>query len=709
MPDGIRNNDQLRAQQTLNMRGVGENGAPHSDRGAQVADGAAIDFGSIVSSMFGGSVGGGIGGRVGGAISGLATFSVANGGVRSAFSVNGDHIGASARGRRDVGDRSSIGVGSAGSSRGVSAGAANGPGGARDQAGTDRVIVSDEDPSEDGSSRGSAGRAGGDVGIEIADRAGVVGGNATDDVVAASIVREMAAAAGLPTTAELSPTTVGQFNTLLLSGDRGVRPGVMTTEQASADRLGNHDQGPGTAGNKDANGVARVSVDAAALMHSGQDRSWSMEKVTNTSAAKVDLREPVGVVRSGENLDRRSVIGLAAGGASSVSRAGSQAESALHTQQNSQLIDNRAAERGAGRADAHGSRALPVDEQTHVRAGGQRHHQQPGGVWRIESADRSETTGDAVYRPGLSIDVDVKRVAGEVKQPTKPNIGGSVNASAAEGSAGVSKPTGAQTTSAHNEGTSGNEHQQHQQQDHLKEGTGQHRQPTGSTADRDDGRRDEQLQSSSYARSVAEAGSGVVNSRESAAASQPRATAAEVLHDADASTQTGVRGEDVEETERLARQALSAQVSRGMSALLRGGSGGQAIIALAPAALGQMKIALKITDGTVSASFKPTTREARDLLSGSLDALRASLEAGGLRVDRLEVGPIEESGRENGGEDGAAEFAPADHRAMDRALIGKVSGVERPGRNMSAEPTDSTTERKGRASAEVRLRLDATA
>ena len=284
-----------------------------------------------------------------------------------------------------------------------------------------------------------------------------------------------------------------------------------------------------------------------------------------------------------------------------------------------------------------------------------------------------------------------------------------MNTSAAEGAAGVSKPTGAQTSSTHNEGTSGNEHQQHQQQHHLKEGTGEHRRSACSAADRDERLRDEQSSSSSYARSVAESGSGVVHSRESDAASQPHATAAEVLHDADAGTETGIRGEDIEETERLARQALSAQVSRGMSALLRGGSGGQAIIALAPAALGQMKIALKIADGTVSASFKPTTREARDLLSGSLDALRASLEAGGLRVDRLEVGPIEESGRESGGEYGAAEFAPADHRAMDRALVGKVSGVERPGRNMSAEPTDSTTERKGRASAEVRLRLDATA
>lgn len=58
---------------------------------------------------------------------------------------------------------------------------------------------------------------------------------------------------------------------------------------------------------------------------------------------------------------------------------------------------------------------------------------------------------------------------------------------------------------------------------------------------------------------------------------------------------------------------------------------------LAPAELGEVRIALRIERGRVGGTIEAGNDAARELLSRNLDALKASLERRGVTVDRLDV------------------------------------------------------------------------
>jgi len=66
-------------------------------------------------------------------------------------------------------------------------------------------------------------------------------------------------------------------------------------------------------------------------------------------------------------------------------------------------------------------------------------------------------------------------------------------------------------------------------------------------------------------------------------------------------------------------------------------NGGTMQIRLQPGDLGSMQISVRMVDGVMSASFQTSTDEASRLLSHSLSQLKASLEAHGIQVDRIQV------------------------------------------------------------------------
>ena len=91
-------------------------------------------------------------------------------------------------------------------------------------------------------------------------------------------------------------------------------------------------------------------------------------------------------------------------------------------------------------------------------------------------------------------------------------------------------------------------------------------------------------------------------------------------------------------------ERLTAQISRGFAAILRG-KGGALTMRLQPEALGDLKIQMAMEPGRVEASFEVESEQARDLLTRSMDSLKAALEARGFEVDRLDVRVVD---RHNG-------------------------------------------------------------
>lgn len=85
-----------------------------------------------------------------------------------------------------------------------------------------------------------------------------------------------------------------------------------------------------------------------------------------------------------------------------------------------------------------------------------------------------------------------------------------------------------------------------------------------------------------------------------------------------------------------AERALQSQMERGLGAVLRQG-GGSLTLKLAPASLGEVRIQMTLEGGAVRARFESASGEARELMAAGLGALRAALEARGLRVESLEV------------------------------------------------------------------------
>lgn len=81
---------------------------------------------------------------------------------------------------------------------------------------------------------------------------------------------------------------------------------------------------------------------------------------------------------------------------------------------------------------------------------------------------------------------------------------------------------------------------------------------------------------------------------------------------------------------------MTGQVMRGMTAVMNQ-RGGSLTMRLDPPELGQMRIQMTITRGSVSAVFHATTDAAREALERNMTTLRTSLERQGLTVERLQV------------------------------------------------------------------------
>lgn len=81
---------------------------------------------------------------------------------------------------------------------------------------------------------------------------------------------------------------------------------------------------------------------------------------------------------------------------------------------------------------------------------------------------------------------------------------------------------------------------------------------------------------------------------------------------------------------------FTAFLARGVGAVVRQG-GGSLTLRLDPPSLGQLTIRLTIESGAVQARFESSTTQARQLLTDHMSTLRATLEARGLNVERLEV------------------------------------------------------------------------
>jgi flagellar hook-length control protein FliK len=155
--------------------------------------------------------------------------------------------------------------------------------------------------------------------------------------------------------------------------------------------------------------------------------------------------------------------------------------------------------------------------------------------------------------------------------------------------------------------------------------------------------------------------------------------------------------------------------------------GGIVTMRLQPEALGAVRIQMTIEQGVVQARFEAATPEARDLLNKHMETLRASLEAKGLSVDRLQVqlaspghgGPGGQTGQSGsgGGQDAQRSWS---HDATDGRSRGafdhRPDGEDRQGgrgenrwSRAGAERWDDDGPDSGRRASVVRVGLDAVA
>lgn len=140
-----------------------------------------------------------------------------------------------------------------------------------------------------------------------------------------------------------------------------------------------------------------------------------------------------------------------------------------------------------------------------------------------------------------------------------------------------------------------------------------------------------------------------------------------------------------------AERAIQSQMERGLGAVLRQG-GGSLTLKLAPASLGEVRIQMTLEGGAVRARFESASGEARELMVAGLGALRAALEARGLRVESLEVvhEPAERADRGQVAEPPRSESQPEaarqgeTGRGGDRADDGGRSAAEGEGRESGA-------------------------
>ena len=107
--------------------------------------------------------------------------------------------------------------------------------------------------------------------------------------------------------------------------------------------------------------------------------------------------------------------------------------------------------------------------------------------------------------------------------------------------------------------------------------------------------------------------------------------------------------------------------------------------------MGQLRIRLELEGGRVRASFQADHASARDLLTNSMEALRTTLEARGLTVDRLQVedpadlhqeGALEGDERPRGDEGRPDRGGDPQNRPRSGRWSGGSSAME------TAEPTE---------------------
>lgn len=114
------------------------------------------------------------------------------------------------------------------------------------------------------------------------------------------------------------------------------------------------------------------------------------------------------------------------------------------------------------------------------------------------------------------------------------------------------------------------------------------------------------------------------------------------------------------------REQAIGQMQRGLASMLVQG-GGRMTVVLRPEQLGEVRVRMETRDGVVKARLTASTEAARQTLESGLDALRASLEARGVRVEALDIEgpPAPDAGRTDpdgrggsgsGGEGGGGAF-----------------------------------------------------
>lgn len=183
------------------------------------------------------------------------------------------------------------------------------------------------------------------------------------------------------------------------------------------------------------------------------------------------------------------------------------------------------------------------------------------------------------------------------------------------------------------------------------------------------------------------AGGGSASAIRVVGESQPGAGAREALDRARAKT-------EARDQAGLRKQSFQAQVGRGLAAALKQ-KGGVVTLRLKPESMGQLRIRLELSGGRVRASFQADQSSARELLSGSLDALRSTLEARGLTVERLQVeNPAEEMRQDGAREEESRPRGDEGHAGRggdpeDRPRSGRWSGGS--GATATAEPPGRTT------------------
>jgi len=129
---------------------------------------------------------------------------------------------------------------------------------------------------------------------------------------------------------------------------------------------------------------------------------------------------------------------------------------------------------------------------------------------------------------------------------------------------------------------------------------------------------------------------------------------------------------------------VTGRVVRGLATMINQ-RGGVMTMRLSPPELGDLRVQMTITQGSVTAQFTAATEHAQNLLSRNMASLRASLESHGLNVERLgvQVAPAESNGstRAGDGDGQSGSRQDAEHDAAGRESQGRRDQDDLDGQN----------------------------